>query len=247
MPVFNPQQIKMVETRVKSTGEPCNPGIVTAILLILSVVVQPAIAGQTMESLSSINLPEPRTEHGTSVEQALRLRRSVRSFSAKPLQLAEAAQLLWSAQGITSREGLRTAPSAGALYPLEIYLVAGNVNDLPVGLWHYLPDTHRLERLADTDIRIPLAHAALDQAWIREAAAVVVFAAVYERTSRKYGERATRYVHIEAGHAAENLFLQAVSLDLKTVIVGAFRDDELRNTLQLPEDHAPLILMPVGR
>jgi len=200
-----------------------------------------------MEPLSSIKLPEPRTDHGTSVEQALRLRRSVRTFSAKPLQLAEAAQLLWSAQGITSRDGLRTAPSAGALYPLEIYLVAGNVNDLPVGLWHYLPDHHRLERLADTDLRIPLAHAALDQAWIRKAAAVVVFAAVYERTSRKYGERAIRYVHIEAGHAAENLFLQAVSLDLKTVIVGAFRDDELRNTLQLPEDHAPLRLMPVGR
>jgi len=200
-----------------------------------------------METLSSIKLPEPRTDHGTSVEQALRLRRSVRSFSSKPLQLAEVAQLLWSAQGITSRDGLRTAPSAGALYPLEIYLVAGNVNDLPVGLWHYLPEPHRLERLADTDIRIPLAHAALDQAWIREAAAVVVFAAVYERTGRKYGERAARYVHIEAGHAAENLFLQAVSLDLKTVIVGAFRDDELRDTLQLPEDHAPLILMPVGR
>ncbi len=200
-----------------------------------------------METLSSIKLPEPRTDHSTSVEQALRLRRSVRTFSAKPLQLAEVAQLLWSAQGITSRDGLRTAPSAGALYPLEIYLVAGNVNDLPVGLWHYLPDHHRLERLADTDIRIPLAHAALDQTWIREAAAIVVFAAVYERTSRKYGKRAKRYVHIEAGHAAENLFLQAASLDLKTVIVGAFQDDELRNTLQLPDDHAPLILMPVGR
>ena len=237
----------MVGTQVISTGAPCHPGILVVILLMLSVTVQPVIAGQTMETLSSIKLPEPRTDHGTSVEQALRLRRSVRSFSARPLQLAEAAQLLWSAQGITHRDGLRTTPSAGALYPLEIYLVAGNVNDLPVGLWHYLPDDHRLERLADTDIRTPLAHAALDQAWIREAAAVVVIAAVYERTSRKYGERAIRYVHIEAGHAAENLFLQAVSLDLKTVIVGAFRDDELRNTLQLPEDHAPLILMPVGR
>jgi len=200
-----------------------------------------------MENPSSIKLPEPHTDAGTSVEQALRLRRSVRTFAEKPLQLSEVAQLLWSAQGITSRDGLRTAPSAGALYPLEIYLVAGSVNDLPVGVWHYLPDNNRLEQLNDTDIRNPLAHAALDQAWIREAAAVVVFAAVYERTTRKYGKRGIRYVHIEAGHAAENLFLQAVSLDLNTVIVGAFRDDAIRNALKLPQDHVPLILMPVGR
>ena len=237
----------MDKTQVKSTREQCHPGIIIAILLILSVTVQPVIAGQTMENPSSINLPEPHTDAGTSVEQALRLRRSVRTFAEKPLQLSEVAQLLWSAQGITSRDGLRTAPSAGALYPLEIYLVAGSVNDLPVGVWHYLPDNHRLEQLNDTDIRNPLAHAALDQAWIREAAAVVVFAAVYERTTRKYGKRGIRYVHIEAGHAAENLFLQAVSLDLNTVIVGAFRDDAIRNALNLPQDHVPLILMPVGR
>jgi SagB-type dehydrogenase family enzyme len=213
----------------------------------MSITVQPVIAGQTMENPSSIKLPEPRTDAGTSVEQALRLRRSVRTFAEKPLQLSDVAQLLWSAQGITSRDGLRTAPSAGALYPLEIYLVAGRVNDLPVGVWHYLPDNHRLEQLDDSDIRNRLADAALDQAWIREAAAVVVFAAVYERTNRKYGKRGIRYVHIEAGHAAENLFLQAVSLDLNTVIVGAFRDDAVRNALKLPQDHVPLILMPVGR
>lgn len=237
----------MDKTQVKSTREQCHPGIIIAILLILSVTVQPVIAGQTMGNPSSIKLPEPHTDAGTSVEQALRLRRSVRTFAEKPLQLSEVAQLLWSAQGITSRDGLRTAPSAGALYPLEIYLVAGSVNDLPVGVWHYLPDNHRLEQLNDTDIRNPLAHAALDQAWIREAAAVVVFAAAYERTTRKYGKRGIRYVHIEAGHAAENLFLQAVSLDLNTVIVGAFRDDAIRNALKLPQDHVPLILMPVGR
>lgn len=200
-----------------------------------------------MGNLSSIKLPQPRTGNGASLEQVLSQRRSVRAYGAAPLTLAEIAQLLWSAQGISGRDGLRTAPSAGALYPLEIYLVAGNVDDLQAGVWHYLPDNHRLEHLANTDIRTPLAHAALDQAWIREAAAVVVFAAVFERTSRKYGKRGMRYVHIEAGHAAENLFLQAVALDLSTVIVGAFRDDAIRNLLGLPEDHAPLILMPVGR
>lgn len=200
-----------------------------------------------MKNPVSIELPEPRTDSDISVEQALQLRRSVRSFTDRPLALAELAQLLWSAQGITSRDGLRTAPSAGALYPLELYIVSGRVQDLPAGVWHYRPASHRLEQLSDTDVRSPLAQAALGQAWVREAAAVVVIAAVYERTRRKYGNRAQRYVHIEAGHAAENLFLQAVSLDLDTVIVGAFRDKEVRDSLNLPTDHAPLILMPVGR
>jgi SagB-type dehydrogenase family enzyme len=222
-------------------------GIIIAFLSTLAITVQTVSAGQTMVNPSSIKLPEPRTGNGASLEQVLSLRRSVRTFTAEPLTLSEVAQLLWSAQGITGRDGLRTAPSAGALYPLEIYLVAGNVNDLQAGVWHYLPDNHRLEHLGDSDIRSPLAHAALDQAWIREAAAVVVFAAVYERTSRKYGKRGMRYVHIEAGHAAENLFLQAVSLNLNTVVVGAFRDDAVRDLLGLPEDHAPLLLMPVGR
>jgi SagB-type dehydrogenase family enzyme len=233
--------------QVISTGKQYHAGIVIATLLALAITVQTVIAGQNMGNPSSIKLPEPRTGDGTSVEQVLRIRRSVRSFAAVPLKLSEAAQLLWSAQGITDRDGLRTAPSAGALYPLEIYLVAGDVNDLPSGVWHYRPDNHRLEHLGDTDIRPSLAHAAHDQAWIREAAAVVVFAAVYERTTRKYGKRGIQYVHIEAGHAAENLFLQAVSLGLNTVVVGAFQDDAIRNTLGLPEDHVPLILMPVGR
>jgi SagB-type dehydrogenase family enzyme len=121
------------------------------------------------------------------------------------------------------------------------------VTDLQNGVSHYHPHDHRLEHIGDTDIRTSLAHAALDQAWIREAAAVVVFTAVFERTSRKYGKRGMRYVHIEAGHAAGNLFLQAVSLDLNTVVVGAFRDDAVSNALGLPEDQVPLILMPVGR
>jgi SagB-type dehydrogenase family enzyme len=222
-------------------------GIPIALLLTLAITVQTVIAGQAMVNPSSIKLPEPLTDSGASFEQVLSLRRSVRTFTAEPLTLSEVAQLLWSAQGITGHNGLRTAPSAGALYPLEIYLVAGNMTDLQTGVWNYLPHNHRLKHLGGTDIRAPLAHAALEQAWIREAAAVVIFTAVFERTSRKYGERGMRYVHIEAGHAAENLFLQAVSLDLNSVVVGAFRDDAVRNTLGLPEDQVPLILMPVGR
>ena len=200
-----------------------------------------------MGSLASVKLPQPRTDTGTSVEQALRQRRSTRSFAADPLTLSEIAQLLWSAQGITDREGLRTAPSAGALYPLEIYLVAASVDDLTCGIYHYRPGKHRLAQRGDTDIRTSLAQAAHDQSCIREAAAVVVFTTVYERTMRKYGQRGIQYAHIETGHAAENLFLQAVSLGLHTVVVGAFQDDAASRALALPEDHVPLLLMPVGR
>ncbi|MDX1697723.1 MAG: SagB/ThcOx family dehydrogenase [Thiohalobacterales bacterium] len=216
------------------------------ILIILTLAISPVAAAQTMQEPLVIELPQPQTAAGMPVERTLRQRRSVRRFSDRPLELTDAAQLLWSAQGITSRDGLRTAPSAGALYPLEIYLAAGNVNGLPAGIWHYRPDGHRLVQLSDSDVRTPLARAALDQAWVREAAAVVVFAAVFERTLRKYGKRGTRYVHIEAGHAAQNLFLQAVSLDIRTVVVGAFRDADVAAVLDLPEDHAPLILMPLG-
>ncbi len=194
-----------------------------------------------------ITLPEPRIDNGMSVERALRQRRSMRSFKAGSLTLAEVAQLLWSAQGITDRQGLRTAPSAGALYPLELYLVAASVDDLAGGVYHYRPDKHRLDHHGDTDVITSLAHAALDQACIGEAAAIVVFSAVYERTARKYGKRAKRYAHIEIGHAAENLFLQAVALGLHTVVVGAFQDDAVSRALGLPEDQAPLLLMPVGR
>jgi SagB-type dehydrogenase family enzyme len=194
-----------------------------------------------------IELPQPRTDSGTSLEQALRQRRCTRSFAAAQLTLAQAAQLLWSAQGITGREGLRSAPSAGALYPLELYLVAASVKDLPAGVYHYRPDEHRLAAHGDTDMHIALAHAALDQPAVMEAAAVVVFTSVHERTMRKYGQRGIQYAHIEVGHAAENLFLQAVALGLHTVVVGAFEDDAASNALELPDNQVPLLLMPVGR
>jgi SagB-type dehydrogenase family enzyme len=200
-----------------------------------------------MEAERLVQLPQADTLGRRSVEQVLRQRRSVRNFSTQALTLAEASQLLWAAQGITDPQGLRTAPSAGALYPLEVFLVAGNVRDLPAGVYRYQPGQHALEHLIEADIRPALARAALGQSWVRKAAAVVVFAALYRRTTIKYGERGIRYAHIEAGHAAENLFLQAVSLELNTVVVGAFHDDAVRHTLGLPEDHVPLILMPVGR
>lgn len=196
---------------------------------------------------AAIRLPAPRQDGTVSVEEALRLRRSVRAFAARPLSLQAAAQLLWAAQGTSDPvEGKRTAPSAGATYPLELLLVAGNVAGLQPGIYRYRSGGHELVRLVAGDRRGQLAAAALRQAWLAEAPAVVVIAAVYQRTAGRYGQRAERYVHMEAGHAGENLYLQAVALGLATVTVGAFDDDAVRQVLGLGRDETPLALMPVG-
>ncbi len=199
-----------------------------------------------MERDQGIDLPEPSADSDVSVEAAIRERRSVREFSKHSLTLADVAQLLWAAQGITSQDGGRAAPSAGALYPLELYLVAGDVDSLPAGVYRYRPERHRLDHVADGDFRKDLAAAALNQSWVRRAPAVLVITGVYQRSAKKYGDRARRYTRIETGHAAQNVYLQATALGLGTVIVGAFQDAEVQEVLGLPEDHAPLALMPVG-
>lgn len=194
-----------------------------------------------------IRLPEPRYDSAISVEKALLQRRSIRNYAAKSLTLAEVSQLLWAAQGITeSGEGLRTAPSAGALYPLEVYVAAGNVQDLAPGLYHYRPGAHELQKIAAGDVRQALSSAALGQDCVEEGAAVFVISAVYERTARKYGDRSSRYVPMEAGHAAQNIYLQATALNLGTVVAGAFRDDAVKRAMGLPAEEEPLYLMPVG-
>lgn len=193
-----------------------------------------------------VRLPEPSLEGKLPVERALALRRSVREFASEPLPLSAASQLLWAAQGVTEPGGGRTAPSAGALYPLEVYLVAGAVTGLPPGVYHYEPRRHRLVLTAKGDRRAGVAEAALDQDWVAEAPAILVLAAVQQRTARKYGARAARYVHIEVGHAAQNVYLQALALGLGTTVVGAYRDDPLAGLLELPRQAKPLALLPVG-
>lgn len=187
-----------------------------------------------------IDLPQPDTSGGGSLADALSQRRSIREYEQEPLEMREISQLLWSAQGITSDRGGRTAPSAGALYPLELYLVT------PAGRYHYDPIDHQLEVLGEGDLRADLSRAALSQESIAQAPAIFVFTAVFSRTEQKYGERAATYVKIEVGHAAQNLLLQAVSLGLGAVPIGAFHDDEVAEVLNLPADHQPLYLIPVG-
>jgi SagB-type dehydrogenase family enzyme len=194
-----------------------------------------------------IPLPTPRARGALSLEEALRARRSVRDYADEPLSLADVAQILWAAQGITDPRGYRTAPSAGATFPLELYLVVGEVSGLGPGLYRYLPAEHALGPGRSGDLREDLAAASLGQAWVRRAPACLVFTAAFERTTARYGHRGRQYVYMEAGHAAQNVYLQAAALGLGAVAVGAFEDRDVHALLNLPADQELLYLMPLGR
>ncbi len=197
-----------------------------------------------------VYLPAPRLKSDVSVEEAISRRRSIRRYSEKPLRLRELSNLLWAAQGITDPiTKFRASPSAGATYPLEVYLVVkkGGVEELKEGIYHYNPHAHTLERTSSIDVSEELYHAAVAQPWVRVAPVNLIVVCEYDRTTLRYGERGVRYVHMEAGHAAENLYLQAVSLGLGMVVVGAFIDERVQELLGLPENLKPLYIIPIGR
>lgn len=222
-------------------------GLICVLLLPSSCESSKITAPVAEPSRVSIPLPEPRLEGDTSVEAALAARRSVREYTGAPLTLADLGQLLWAAQGVTgANQRYRTAPSAGALYPLSLYVVVGDVDDLATGVYRYVPSSHGLMEIGQTDQREALAEAAVGQSWVEQGAAVLVFVGIYERTTAKYGSRGRQYVHMEAGHAAQNVYLQATALDLGTVAVGAFDDAAVQRVIGLGADEVPLYLMPVG-
>ncbi|MBM9535614.1 SagB/ThcOx family dehydrogenase [Desulfobulbus alkaliphilus] len=194
-----------------------------------------------------IPLPAPVVDGSVSLEQTLLQRRSLRDFDDEPLTLSQVAQLLWAAQGVTHTRGFRTAPSAGALYPLDTYLIAGKVTDLEPGVYLYVPQSHALIEKASGDIRPQLSRAALGQLPVRDAPATILFTAVYDRITGRYGPRGEQYAHIEAGHTAQNITLQAVALGLGSVVIGAFQDDLVRQVIELESGSTPLYLIPVGR
>ncbi|MCA9668675.1 MAG: SagB/ThcOx family dehydrogenase [Myxococcales bacterium] len=181
----------------------------------------------------------------------LQRRRSRRRYDKTPLSLEALARLLWAAQGIThrapGRRPLHTAPSAGALYPLTFHVVAGHVSKLPAGAYRYDPERHTLQRVARGDQRARLATLAVKQRWIELAPAALVVTGLYARTAAKYGARAKQYVHIEVGHAAQNVCLMATALGLSATPVGAFDEPGLRRLLSLTDAHTPLLLLPVGK
>lgn len=201
----------------------------------------------TEEPMDRVQLEPPRHRSDTSVEEALIERRSVREYTGEALTLGEVSQLLWAAQGTTDRKGFRTAPSAGALYPLEVYVVVGDVTGLSPGVYRYVPDEHEILRVGSEDRRVELAAASLDQEWVKEAAVDLVFTAVPERTTSKYGDRGVRYVHMEAGHAAQNVYLQAETLGLGITVIGAFDDARVHEIVAASAEEQPLYVISVGR
>ena len=210
-------------------------------VVVFAGVIFMSFEGRPVGGPEITSLPQPNLKGTLSVEEVLARRRSIRSFSKEKLTTEEISQLLWAAQGITQeRTGFRTAPSAGALYPLEVYLVTED------GLFHYIPRGHRLETLGSSDLRGELARAALGQSSIREAAVDFVVTAIYSRITKKYGQRGVRYAHIEVGHLGQNIHLQAVALGLGSVSIGAFHDDQVRKVLSLPEEEVPVYIIPVG-
>lgn len=194
-----------------------------------------------------VALPEPSRSGDVPLEEALARRRSGRDYADRPLALRELGQLLWAAQGVTSAEGGRTAPSAGARYPLELLAVTRDVEGIEPGVWRYEPEEHALSAVGTGDRSGPLGEASLDQTWVSDAPVSIVVTGVPERTTGRYGERGERYVVLEAGHAAQNLLLQATALGLAAVPVGAFDDAEVREVLGLAADEEPLYVVPVGR
>lgn len=180
-----------------------------------------------------MKLPKPDYQ-GMRLEDAIKKRRSIRSYSKEALTLPQLSQLLFAAQGITGSSyghDLRTAPSAGALYPMEVYVVVNKVDGLSQGIYHYLFKEHALDVLKEGDFRKEITKAGLGQDVLEEAQVTFVISAVFERTRSKYGNRGLRYIYMEAGHISQNISLQAVSSGLGSVSVGAFYDDQVNRLI----------------
>ena len=223
------------------------PGLLSLLLaMAMLLLIQEGAALAEM-----ISLPQPSFKGKVSVEEALKARRTHRSFKATPLSPAELGQLLWAAYGVTAEKHgyqLKTAPSAGALYPTDLYAVIGDggVAGLEAGVYLYQPADHSLELVKEGDLRARTAQDSLGQTWMARAPIILVITSEYARVTVKYGRRGVLYAHVEAGHVGQNIFLQAEALGLKAGIVGAFDNDRIIKTLGLPKDHDPLLIMPVG-
>jgi SagB-type dehydrogenase family enzyme len=212
--------------------------------VIISFIVLAIFPFRGFAMEKTVNLPLPKKDGKISLESALDKRKSLRRYAKGPLQLEEVSQILWAAYG-KNKWGKITSPSAGALYPLSIYLAVGEVKNLPSGLYLYNNQKHSLTMISAQDIRRDLSRACLGQSFIAEAAVVLVICANYNITASRYTTRAKRYVDIETGHVGQNVYLQVTVLGLGTVAVGAFSDEEVKKVLNTKE--SPLYVMPIGR
>ncbi len=229
-------------------------------LFLLSVILFFYETGNSWSAINNnpgdtvkIYLPKPDIKGNMTVEEALSKRRSVREYKDTCLMFHEVSQLLWAAYGISDSVswngyGLHTAPSAGALYPLELYLVAGNVDSLKAGVYRYYPKGHYLILEKSGETRSELCDAAYNQDMVKQAPACIVYSAVYERNTKKYGDRGKeRYVCMDLGHSGENVYLQATTLNIGTCAIGAFNDKGVSKVIGMPEDETPLYIMPIGK
>jgi SagB-type dehydrogenase family enzyme len=216
-------------------------GALTCVMLTAGNAQQPPPAKQTGSETSTVKLPPPRLDSPMSVEKALSERRSIRTYKDEPLTLADVSQILWAAQGITdSTSGKRTAPSARAMYLLDVYLLAGKVTGLAPGMYRYRPEGHELIAVMSGDAKAKLFEAA-GQAPIDKAPAALVVAGQADRATNP------NWMYLEAGHAAENVYLQGVSLGIGTVVMGGFKPDEVKRALSLPENQTVIYIMPLGK
>lgn len=225
----------------------------------ISLPAQAAAGGDEVkkEEVVKVKLPEPKLDGAVSLEKAIKNRRSARDYTGEPITLAQAAQLLWAAYGITEpvpdgpaflRGGLRAAPSAGARYPFEVYLVAGKVTGLAAGVYRYVSEEHALVKVLEGDTRGALCEAAYGQEWIREAPASLFVSAIFERTTKKYGERGSqRYVWMDAGYLGENVYLQAEALGFGCCVAGAFDDGAVKKAMNLPASEEPVCILAAGK
>ena len=200
-------------------------------------------------------LPSPMTDGVVSVAYALANRRSNRQYTDQALSPEHLAQILWSAYGVTKPEvtraslrgGFRTAPSAGGRYPFEVYAVVGNVTGIEPGVYRYISEEHKIVKTIDGDIRKEFCELALGQTFVLEAPVSIFYSAIFFRTTERYGERGSqRYVWIDLGHSAENIYLQAEALDLGACAIGSFYDDRMTELMQLPEEEVPMYIVTVG-
>ncbi len=201
--------------------------------------------------ISTVNLPSPILEGNMSVEQAIQNRRSVRHYTNQSITLQDVSQLMWAAQGITDKaNNLRSVPSGGQVYPLEVYIIVGKdgVNGLGEGIYHYNPYNNTLEKTSESDARSDLSQAANGQAWVKEAPVDIVITGDYNKMVAKYKDETlcTRFVNLEAGHAGENIYLEAEARDLVTVALGSFKDDQVHTILGLPDNENTIYIYPVG-
>jgi len=206
----------------------------------ITAIIHMTVKANAEEIMETIKLPKPCLKGMLSLEEAIQKRRSVRKYSEKKLTLNEISQLCWACQGITSRQGFRAAPSAGAIYPLKLYVLT---ND---GVYHYNPESHALTKISDKDKKAALAQACFGQRFVQEAPINLVICAVYDKITPRYGQRGIRYADIEVGHAAQNVHLEAVALGLSSVPVGAFGDDAVSKVLELPKHEKPVYVIPIG-